>query len=224
MIWTSNSQRLITCKPEPLFAPRWSPDGKWILYSMAIGGNTDIYKISSAGGGTPVRLTDAPASTSAASFSPDGTKIVFESDRSGSQQVYVMNADGSNQKRISFFGGRAATPEWSPRGDQIAFTHIAGQFPHRGDEPGGGPALPDRQLAGRGADLGAQWPHHPVLPHRPQFRQDRDLAGRPDRAQRAQAANPGRRIGSRLGTGAAIRRLRPVRPIRLWPIGAPIVV
>jgi TolB protein len=30
--------------------------------------------------------------------------------------------------RISFFGGRCATPEWSPRGDQIAFTHIAGDF------------------------------------------------------------------------------------------------
>ncbi len=39
-----------------------------------------------------------------------------------------MNSDGSNQRRISFFGGRAATPEWSPRGDQIAFTHIVGNF------------------------------------------------------------------------------------------------
>ena len=40
---------------------------------------------------------------------PDGSKIVFESDRSGSQQIYVMNADGTNQQRVSFFGGRAAT-------------------------------------------------------------------------------------------------------------------
>ena len=37
-------------------------------------------------------------------------------------------ADGTGQRRLSFFGGRAATPEWSPRGDQIAFTHIAGDF------------------------------------------------------------------------------------------------
>jgi len=62
------------------------------------------------------------------SYSPDGSQIVFESDRSGSQQCYVMNADGSNQRRISFFGGRCATPEWSPRGDQIAFTHIVGNL------------------------------------------------------------------------------------------------
>src|SRR3546814_2079271 len=39
-----------------------------------------------------------------------------------------MNADGSNPHRISFGGGRYATPEWSPRGDLIAFTKIAGNF------------------------------------------------------------------------------------------------
>jgi TolB protein len=39
-----------------------------------------------------------------------------------------MNADGSNQRRISFGGGGYATPEWSPRGDLIAFTRLAGNF------------------------------------------------------------------------------------------------
>ena len=39
-----------------------------------------------------------------------------------------MNADGSGQRRISFGGGGYATPEWSPRGDLIAFTRIAGNF------------------------------------------------------------------------------------------------
>ena len=122
------SQRLITESRNPTFAPRWSPDGRSILYSMAAAGNTDIFKVSSAGGGQPIKLTDGPGIDVGGSFSPDGSKIVFESDRSGSQQVYVMNADGTNQQRISFFGGRAATPEWSPRGDQIAFTHIVGNL------------------------------------------------------------------------------------------------
>jgi TolB protein len=131
-------QRLISQNKSPTFAPRWSPDGRWILYSMATGGNTDIYKISSAGGGTPQRLTNTPGINIGGSFSPDGSKIVFESDRSGAQQVYVMNADGSDQKRISFFGGRAATPEWSPRGDQIAFTHIVGNFRIGVMSPSGG--------------------------------------------------------------------------------------
>ena len=91
-----------------------------------------------AGGGTPQRLTNTPGINIGGSYSPDGRRIVFESDRSGAQQVYVMDADGSNQKRISFFGGRAATPEWSPRGDQIAFTHIAGNFRIAVMSPAGG--------------------------------------------------------------------------------------
>ena len=51
----------------------------------------------------------------------DGSKIVFESDRSGSQQLYVMNADGSNERRITFGGGWYASPDWSPDGNWIAF-------------------------------------------------------------------------------------------------------
>lgn len=124
----SGRQRLITESRNPTFAPRWSPDGKTILYSMAVAGNTDIYRISASGGGTPVRLTNTPGIDIGGSFSPDGRRIVFESDRSGSQQIYIMNVDGSGQRRISFGGGRFATPEWSPRGDLIAFTRIAGDF------------------------------------------------------------------------------------------------
>ncbi len=121
-------QRLITQSSNPTFAPRWSPDGKWILYSMAIAGNTDIYKVSASGGASPQRLTFSPGIDIGGSFSPDGSRIVFESDRSGSQQLYVMDANGGNERRISFGGGRYATPEWSPRGDLIAFTRIAGNF------------------------------------------------------------------------------------------------
>jgi TolB protein len=124
----TGKQTLVAETGNPTFAPRWSPDGRHILYSMAVSGNTDIYRVPASGGGTPRRLTDTPGIDIGGSYSPDGSKIVFESDRSGSQQLYVMNADGSGQKRISFFGGRAANPEWSPRGDQIAFTHISGNF------------------------------------------------------------------------------------------------
>ena len=120
-------QRAVFESRNPTFAPRWSPDGRSLLFSMAVAGNTDIYRVS-AEGGAPQRLTNSPAIDVGGSFSPDGRRIVFESDRSGGQQLYVMNADGSNQQRISFGGGRYATPEWSPRGDLIAFTRIAGAF------------------------------------------------------------------------------------------------
>ncbi|MEO6152512.1 MAG: Tol-Pal system beta propeller repeat protein TolB [Croceibacterium sp.] len=134
----TGQQKLISESRSPTFAPRWSPDGRWILYSMASAGNTDIFRISAAGGGSPQKLTDSPGIDIGGSYSPDGRQIVFESDRSGSQQIYVMNADGSNQRRISFVGGRAATPEWSPRGDQIAFTHIVGDLRIAVISPSGG--------------------------------------------------------------------------------------
>ena len=101
-------------------APRFSPDGRRIAYALSTGGNTDIWIASADGTGAPQRLTSAPGIDTSPSFSPDGRRIVFESDRGGSQQLYVMDADGSNQRRISF-GGPAASPVWSPRGDKIAF-------------------------------------------------------------------------------------------------------
>ncbi|WP_293991032.1 Tol-Pal system beta propeller repeat protein TolB [Sphingomonas sp.] len=123
----SGQQRKLVTDVSLAFAPRFSPNGQWILFSMAQGGNTDLYRIPS-GGGQWQRLTTSPGIDTGGSYSPDGSRIVFESDRSGAQQLYVMNADGSNQQRISFGNGRYATPAWSPRGDLIAFTKIGGGF------------------------------------------------------------------------------------------------
>ena len=121
----------------------------------------------------PQRLTSAPGADTSPSYSPDGSRIVFESDRSGTQQLYVMDADGGGQRRISFGGGRYASPVWSPRGNLIAFTRIGGSFNIGVMDPsGGGAADPHRRLAGRRAELGAQRPVRHVQPHRPRQRRD----------------------------------------------------
>ena len=55
---------------------------------------------------------------------------MFESDREGRQQLYLMDAGGGGgARRISHGDGRYSTPVWSPRGDYIAFTkQQAGRF------------------------------------------------------------------------------------------------
>jgi TolB protein len=72
------------------------------------------------------QLTNTPAINTGPSYAPDGSQITFESDRGGTQQIYVMGVDGSGQNRISFGNGRYSTPVWSPDGQYIAFTKQAG--------------------------------------------------------------------------------------------------
>lgn len=111
------------------YAPRFSPDGKKILYSMTNkSGHSSIYEMDLQTKNIK-RITQRFCIDTSPCYSPDMSEIVFNSDRGGSQQLYVMNADGSNVRRISFGKGRYATPVWSPNGEWIAFTRFGrGKF------------------------------------------------------------------------------------------------
>jgi eukaryotic-like serine/threonine-protein kinase len=67
---------------------------------------------------------------SAPQFSPDGKKVAFMSDRSGSPEIWVSDSDGSDALQLTSFGGpQATTPRWSPDGGRIAFDSDAeGEF------------------------------------------------------------------------------------------------
>lgn len=103
------------------FAPRFTTDGKGVLFSIEQGGNSDVAVMDLATRRVR-RLTENPAIDVSPTMSPDGSQIAFASDRGGSQQIYMMDKDGSNQRRITFGEGTYGTPVWSPRGDLIAFT------------------------------------------------------------------------------------------------------
>ena len=143
---------------------------------------------------------------------------MFESDRDGSQQLYVMGADGSGQRRISFGEGRYSTPVWSPRGDLIAFTkQMGGSFligVMRSDGSG------ERILTEGFHNEGPTWaPNGRVLMF---FRESRGGGGRaqallhrPDRLQRAPGADAGLRL--RPGLVAVAKLNAPLRDFN--PVG-----
>src|SRR5207247_11024943 len=68
-----------------------------------------------------IRLTEGPAWDGDPAWSPDGQRIAFSSQRDGSTDIYVMNADGSGLRRVTA-GPFDQQPAWSPDGARIVFT------------------------------------------------------------------------------------------------------
>jgi TolB protein len=104
----------------------WSPSGRQIAF--ASDRNTrenDIYVMNANGTGqTDIASLDGDDSHSP-SWSPDGRQIVFVRDLNdpAGEDLYVMNADGSNVHRIVTAPGFDNSPAWSPRGRLIAYAH-----------------------------------------------------------------------------------------------------
>ena len=122
----TGQRELVGNFPGMTFAPRFSPDGQKVILSLGRDdGNSNIFAMDLRSR-TTTRLTDSGSIDTSPSYSPDGSRVVFTSDRGGQPQIYVMGADGSGQNRISFGGGSYSTPVWSPRGDLIAFTKQSG--------------------------------------------------------------------------------------------------
>ena len=109
-------------------APSWSPDSKKIAFSGLADDNQEIYVVDlylSIDLKLEVmklnRLTNNIFYDSHPEWSPDGKKIVFETWRDGNSEIYVMNADGSNQTNITNHNADDRYPAWSPDGKKIAF-------------------------------------------------------------------------------------------------------
>jgi TolB protein len=109
------------------FNPKWSPDGRTILFVTDRDGNGEIYA-ADADGSNPRNLTRSPANDAGIGgangllWSPDGSRIAFVSTRDTKDaELYVMKADGTAVKRLTRAPGTESLLSWSPDGGKLAF-------------------------------------------------------------------------------------------------------
>ena len=108
----SNIQRIVK-EGGDADTPAWSPDGRWIAFHWKPHRSTryDIYIVDVAT--QEIRqLTSNSGSNECPSWAPDGRHIAFQSNRSGTEQIYIMLLDGSGERRITHQGSNSS-PSWS---------------------------------------------------------------------------------------------------------------
>lgn len=125
----------LTDHPAADLHPAWSPDGRRIAFTSEryddiqpdYDGNAEILvldldtrRIS--------RLTHHPADDAFPTWSPDGDRIAFASQRSGTFNLYVVNASGGDPSAITHNTGTSWQPAWEPDGDRIAFAYVPSGF------------------------------------------------------------------------------------------------
>jgi hypothetical protein len=114
----------------------WSPDSQTIAFTRGSAGKADIFTIAVTGG-KEVRLT-SDTINDGPDYSPDGKVIYFDSQRSGSTQIWRMKADGTDAEQLTDDNNINSSPHVSPDGKAVAFL--------RQPEAGGGVGIGDAEL------------------------------------------------------------------------------
>ncbi len=97
--------------------PAISPDGSQLAFIV----NGDLYLVPAAGGEARL-LVDDPVHASRPRFAPAGDRIAFTSLRSGKGDVFVVDLDSSDERRLTFHSAEDATEDWSPDGRWVYFS------------------------------------------------------------------------------------------------------
>jgi dipeptidyl aminopeptidase/acylaminoacyl peptidase len=111
---------------------------------------------SPASARSPRKVISSTRKDAEAQLSPDGSKIAFASDRSGSAEIWICDRDGANALQLTRFGAHTGAPRWSPDGRRIAFdSDTDGQSNIYVLEAAGG--LPRRLTAEPSIDVKPSW-------------------------------------------------------------------
>jgi len=112
--------------------PTWSPDGKQVLYAADLNGSNQLYtvRVVDNSGRERKQVGSFPSLRGRSDWSPDGQFIVTYSGESWDREVYILKADGSDQRQLTPSGGNSQGPSFSPDGNWVAFTAY---FDHPGD-------------------------------------------------------------------------------------------
>ena len=129
-VWVSDydgaNELRITNSRDLNLNPSWSDDARAIAYSAYRGNGTPEILLSFITTGVLQNLTKGRLRDGSylPVFSPDGKRIAFSATAEGaaSQDIYVINTDGTNLRRVTTHPDIDTTPTWSPSGTQIAFT------------------------------------------------------------------------------------------------------
>ena len=106
----------------------------------------------------PARLIASSASENNPAYSPDGRRIAFQSERSGVENIWACDSDGSNPVQLTSFESHSGTPRWSPDGRQLVFDSLeAGDWNVYVIDAQGG--IPRRLTREPSADSRGTWSH-----------------------------------------------------------------
>jgi hypothetical protein len=112
---STGEREILPLELQGLDAPHWSPDGEWLLFAGAPErfSPRDLYLVHPNGTGL-TQLTDTPDDEITPTWSPDGTRIAFATNRDGNYEIYVMLADGTRPVRLTNHPAFDADPAWRP--------------------------------------------------------------------------------------------------------------
>ena len=112
-------------RPGLNITPSYAPSGDVVAFAIAAGSGTDIYSYDVRRRCCLTRLEGGRGRQLSPTYSPDGRRLAFNSDRLGQPHIYVMPADGGESELISPFvygePGYYTSPDWSPTGSLVAF-------------------------------------------------------------------------------------------------------